>query len=71
MSAGAEATAFEQEPVMEFDQRPTHPGDAVRRAVHTHDGFVAVPSGPGLGVEVDEDALARFCVRYEDSSGPS
>jgi L-alanine-DL-glutamate epimerase-like enolase superfamily enzyme len=26
------------------------------------DGFVAVPDGPGLGVEVDETALARFAV---------
>jgi len=27
------------------------------------DGHVAVPQGPGLGVEVDRDALARFTIR--------
>jgi L-alanine-DL-glutamate epimerase-like enolase superfamily enzyme len=27
------------------------------------DGLVALPSGPGLGVEVDEAAVERFRVR--------
>jgi D-galactarolactone cycloisomerase len=27
------------------------------------DGHVAVPQGPGLGVEIDRDALARFTIR--------
>jgi D-galactarolactone cycloisomerase len=26
------------------------------------DGYVAVPEGPGLGIEIDEDALARYAV---------
>jgi L-alanine-DL-glutamate epimerase-like enolase superfamily enzyme len=26
------------------------------------DGFIAVPQGPGLGIEVDEKAVRRFCV---------
>jgi L-alanine-DL-glutamate epimerase-like enolase superfamily enzyme len=26
------------------------------------DGFMAVPQGPGLGIEVDEKAVQRFCV---------
>jgi D-galactarolactone cycloisomerase len=52
------------EPMLEFD-RTEHP---IRRAVLTrpieHDrGFVAVPDGPGLGIEVDRAALARFAVR--------
>jgi D-galactarolactone cycloisomerase len=29
---------------------------------HTN-GIVRVPDGPGLGIEVDRDALARFTVR--------
>jgi O-succinylbenzoate synthase len=29
------------------------------------DGYVAVPTGPGLGVEVDEDALAEVAVERE------
>jgi L-alanine-DL-glutamate epimerase-like enolase superfamily enzyme len=28
------------------------------------DGFMALPSGPGLGIEVDEDAVRRFCVKH-------
>jgi L-rhamnonate dehydratase len=26
------------------------------------DGFIAVPTGPGLGVELDEDVLERYRV---------
>jgi D-galactarolactone cycloisomerase len=26
------------------------------------DGFVAIPNGPGLGVEINEDALKRLAV---------
>jgi D-galactarolactone cycloisomerase len=51
---------YASEPVLEFDQTP-HP---VRRDLTP--GFaveasrIAVPKGPGLGVEVDEGALARY-----------
>jgi L-alanine-DL-glutamate epimerase-like enolase superfamily enzyme len=24
------------------------------------DGYVAVPTGPGLGIEIDEDVLERY-----------
>lgn len=34
--------------------------DVVRRPLALGDGAVALPSGPGLGVEVDEAAVARF-----------
>jgi muconate cycloisomerase len=34
--------------------------DIVRDALPMHDGEVALPERPGLGVEVDEDAVARF-----------
>ncbi|CAN5219015.1 hypothetical protein BH18CHL2_BH18CHL2_06530 [soil metagenome] len=33
--------------------------------LHVTAGSVAVPSGPGLGVELDRDALARLNERYE------
>lgn len=54
---------FQQEPVMEFDRTPSliretlspQPFDQV-------DGFVAVPMGPGLGVDVDEAVVERLCV---------
>ena len=28
----------------------------------TGDGFIAIPQGPGLGIEVDETAVRRFSV---------
>lgn len=36
--------------------------DDVTAAFHLEDGEIAVPEGPGFGVEVDEGALARLCV---------
>lgn len=52
-----------QEPVMEFDQTP----NAIRETLVTPtfrqvDGYLGVPTAPGLGVEVDEEALRRFAV---------
>lgn len=51
------------EPMLEFDQTE-HP---VRMAVLTEpirheDGVVAIPGGPGLGIEIDRDALRRFAL---------
>jgi muconate cycloisomerase len=37
--------------------------DIVRRPLLLKDGLVALPDGPGLGVEVDEAAVERFRVR--------
>jgi muconate cycloisomerase len=37
--------------------------DIVPRPIALRDGFVALPDGPGLGVEVDEAAIERFRVR--------
>ena len=37
--------------------------DLVRRPLPLAAGTVALPDGPGLGVEVDEAAVARFRVR--------
>ena len=36
--------------------------DVVRQPIALRDGAVALPEGPGLGVEVDEAAVARFRV---------
>jgi L-alanine-DL-glutamate epimerase-like enolase superfamily enzyme len=37
--------------------------EIIRNPVPLHaDGFMAVPQGPGLGMEVDEKAVRRFCV---------
>ena len=37
--------------------------DLVRRPLPLRDGHVALPDGPGLGVEIDEAAVERFRVR--------
>jgi muconate cycloisomerase len=37
--------------------------DLVKRPLPLGDGIVALPTGPGLGVEVDEAAVARFACR--------
>ena len=29
-------------------------------ALHQHNGFLTVPTAPGLGVDIDEDFVARF-----------
>jgi D-galactarolactone cycloisomerase len=52
------------EPMLEFD-RTEHP---IRQAVLTSPiehsgGVVSVPDGPGLGIEVDRDAIASFAAR--------
>jgi D-galactarolactone cycloisomerase len=36
--------------------------ELLRQPILARDGFVAVPQGPGLGIEIDEDALARYAV---------
>ncbi len=52
------------EPILEFD-RTEHP---IRQALlkqpieHTK-GIVRVPDGPGLGIEIDRDALTRFATK--------
>jgi D-galactarolactone cycloisomerase len=52
---------FPLEPLLEFD-RTEHPirQAVLHRPVEHERGWVAVPTGPGLGVEVDREALARF-----------
>ena len=35
------------------------------------EGHVLVPEGPGLGVQLDEEALARYTVSQGDDGGPS
>lgn len=56
---------YAQEPVMEFDRTPS----AVRETLCVEpfdqvDGYLSVPTGPGLGIEVDTQALQRLCVHH-------
>ena len=34
--------------------------------MHYHDGAIAVPSGPGLGVRLDPDRLERYAELYQE-----
>ena len=54
---------YEQEPVMEFDRTPS----AIREELcdppfDQEGGFVAVPTAPGLGVEIERAAVERFVI---------
>ena len=55
---------YVQEPVMEFDQTPSAIRDELCATVfEAKDSFVDVPTGLGLGIEVDEEALRHFASR--------
>ena len=58
------ATPLAQEPLFEFDSTPHPIRDALMTdALKPKDGWLTIPSGPGLGVEVDRSVLERFAVR--------
>jgi D-galactarolactone cycloisomerase len=60
------------DPILEFD-RTEHPiRQAVLAAPIEHDrGIVRIPQGPGLGIEVNRDALVRFAAHHSSSLGGS
>jgi D-galactarolactone cycloisomerase len=51
------------EPLLEFDQSE-HPirMTVVREPIVQRDGWVAIPEGLGLGIEIDRAALARYAI---------
>ncbi|MNU04976.1 hypothetical protein D3C72_2496170 [compost metagenome] len=52
------------EPILEFDRTDNPFRQAVIKTPIEHDqGVVKIPSGPGLGIEIDRDALAEFRMR--------
>jgi D-galactarolactone cycloisomerase len=56
-------TPFAQEPVFEFDSTPHPIRDAMMpAALRPKEGWLAVPDGPGLGVEVDPAVIRHFAV---------
>ena len=59
----AHHSVFAQEPIFEYD-RSSHPfrQALVRQPVEQRDGWVEIPSRPGLGVEVDRAVLDRYRV---------
>ena len=52
---------FVQEPVMEYDQTPSAiRDDLCETDFNFANGYITVPDGPGLGIEVDEKSLRRL-----------
>jgi D-galactarolactone cycloisomerase len=57
----AHHSLFAQEPVLEYD-RSSHPfrQQLITRPIQLVDGWVSIPAGPGLGVEVDRAVLEKY-----------
>ena len=57
----AHHSLFAQEPILEFD-RSSHPFrmQLIARPIEQVSGWVEIPSGPGLGVEVDRAVLEKY-----------
>ena len=53
---------YQQEPVMEFDRTPSPIREGIAEPFDQVDGFLEVPSGPGLGVDIDETAVRQLSV---------
>lgn len=54
---------YVQEPVMEFDRTPSLIREGLMAEPFDQtDGFLRVPDGPGLGVEIDEEAVRGLSV---------
>ncbi|MXY46100.1 MAG: mandelate racemase/muconate lactonizing enzyme family protein [Chloroflexi bacterium] len=52
---------YEQEPVMEFDRTPSGIREGITaEPFDQQDGYLAVPTGAGLGIDIDEDAVRRL-----------
>jgi D-galactarolactone cycloisomerase len=53
-----------EEPMLEYD-RSSHPfrEDLIGGAIRMAEGKVAVPQGPGIGVEIDRNILNRYSRR--------
>ena len=56
------------EPIFEFDRTPNPFRQAIVKEPLEHkDGVLAIPDRPGLGIEIDRDALAEFAYKDETS----
>ncbi len=60
----AHHSLFAQEPVFEYD-RSSHPfrQHLITEPILQQSGWVTIPDGPGLGVEIDRAALEKYRVR--------
>ncbi|WP_281890649.1 mandelate racemase/muconate lactonizing enzyme family protein [Paenibacillus sp. YYML68] len=61
--APAPLALYPEEPMLEYDQS-SHPFRAalIQHAITMKDGMVAIPQGPGIGVEVDRSVIAAYGV---------
>lgn len=68
----ASPVTLQNEPMVEFD-RTFNPlrDEILHENFAIDDGAVAIPSGPGLGISVDEKALERFVVRRGETATAS
>lgn len=57
----AHHSLYAQEPILEFD-RSSHPFrvQLIARPIRQENGWVEIPSGPGLGVEIDRTVLEKY-----------
>ena len=54
---------FTQQPVMEYDRTPSLIREGISDTEFTmKNGYLTVPSGPGLGVNIDEKALRKLSI---------
>ena len=52
------------EPLLEYDRSDNPLREALlTRPLHYEGGYLSVPPGDGLGVEVDPEAIERFRIR--------
>ena len=59
---------YQQEPVMEFDRTPSPIREGIAEPFDQTGGFLEVPTGPGLGVEIDELAVRQLSVDTRKTS---
>ena len=59
------STACNAQPLLEFDvtENPFRDDLVIGDPFALRDGRVTVPDGPGLGIEIDEDALRRYAAQ--------
>ncbi len=58
---------YQQEPVMEFDRTPSPIREGIAEPFDQSGGFLDVPSGPGLGVDIDEAAVRQLSVDTQET----
>ena len=39
--------------------------EVVKDELELRDGYLSLPAKPGLGIELNEDALEKYCVKRE------